>query len=144
VEAVAALSPDAQERLLEAIQSGLKRMPAAVERLKVNPDLSVQELLRPTVQGDAEQKTETSQKVQFELANLIQLCFPDMPRISAAALAAADVMGVARSVAEVHDELFRSDHLRTDFVMSYGLILQTLEQLEERIEEAPALQQAFD
>lgn len=69
-----------------------------------------------------------------------------MPRISAEALANSDVMDVARTVAQAHDQLFRSNHLRTDFVMMvlYELIRQTLERLEEMIEETPALRQAFD
>ena len=45
VEAVAALPPLAQERLAEAIQAGLKRLPRAVEQLRVNPNTSVTELL---------------------------------------------------------------------------------------------------
>jgi len=40
-----------------------------------------------------------------------------MPRISAEALASADVMDIARQTAHVHHNLFESNHLRTDFVM---------------------------
>ena len=49
VEAVAALTPQAQDRLVEAIQAGLKRLPRAVEQLRVNPNTSVAELLNPPV-----------------------------------------------------------------------------------------------
>jgi len=45
VEAVAALPPQAQERLAQAIQAGLKRLPRAVEQLKIDPDTSVEDLL---------------------------------------------------------------------------------------------------
>jgi hypothetical protein len=146
VEAVAALSPQAQARLLEAIQAGLKRIPVAVERLKQNPDLSVGELLEPSDQGYVGQKTEFPQPDATELIDLIQLCFPDMPRISADALANADVMNIARHVAQVHTEIFRSTHIRTDFVMLvlYGLMRQTLDQLEEIIEQTPSLRQALE
>jgi len=118
VDAVAALPPQAQERLEEAIQAGLKRFSAA----------------------------DFPQHIQNELADLIQLCFPDMPRMSAEALANADVMGVARTAAQAHHQLFKSNHLRTDFVVMvlYGLMRQSLERLEEVIEQTPALLQAFN
>jgi hypothetical protein len=69
-----------------------------------------------------------------------------MPRVSAEALADADVMQVVRSVAEIHQQVFKSTHIKTDFVMLtlYGLIHQTLERLEEIIAETPALRQTFE
>ena len=149
VEAVATLTPPAQQRLAEAIQSGLKRLPRAVEQLRTNPDTSVADLLNPPVQPDTESaqpSPDFPQHIEEELANLIQSCFPDMPRISAEALASADVMDVPRSVAQAHGLVFKSHHTRTDFVMMvlYGLMRQTLEHLEEVIEDTPALRQAFD
>ena len=54
VEAVAALPPQAQERLEEAIQAGLKRLPRAVEQLRVNPKSSVSDMLNPPVQHEPE------------------------------------------------------------------------------------------
>ncbi len=149
VEAVAALPPQAQERLAEAIQAGLKRLPRAVEQLRVNPNTSVAELLNPPVQPEPESPSPAAdfpQLIQNELADLIQLCFPDMPRMSAEALANADVMDVARTTAQAHHLLFKSNHLRTDFVVMvlYGLMRQSLENLEEVIEQTPALLQAFN
>jgi hypothetical protein len=68
-----------------------------------------------------------------------------MPRVSAEALAEADVLESARTLARSHQELFGSRHLKTDFVMLtvYGLMRQTLEGLEDLIEDTPALRQAF-
>ena len=146
VEAVAALPPKAQARLAEAIQAGLKRLPRAIEQLKLNPQTPVLDLLNPPAPAASPVRgSEPSQHVRNELAGLIQLCFPDMPHISAEALADAEVMDVAREVAQVHEQIPRSPHLRTDFVMLvlYGLILRTLEQLEEVIEDTPALKQVF-
>ena len=145
VESVAALTPQAQQRLLEAIQAGLKRLPRAVEQLRANPDTSVEELLNPTVITIAEAQPEISQQVKEELAGLVQLCFPDMPRVSAEALVEADVMDITRQTAQVHHLLFQSDRLRTDFVMvvAYGLMCQAMERLEEIINQSPAIQQAF-
>lgn len=149
VEAVADLTPQAQERLVEAIQAGLKRIPRAVAQLRTNPNTSVAELLNPPAQSVAELEKEAmivSQHIQKQLADLIQGCFPDMPRVSAEALADADVMQVVRSVAETHQQVFKSSHIKTDFIMLtlYGLVRQTLERLEEMIEETPALRQAFE
>ena len=149
VEAVAALPPQAQERLAEAIQGGLKRLPRAVEQLRVNPNTSVADLLNPPtlpVTKSSSTEPEFPEHIQNELADLIQLCFPDMPRMSAEALANADVMDVARITAQAHHQLFKSNHLRTDFVVMvlYGLMRQSLGSLEEVIEQTPALWQAFN
>ncbi|CAG1005883.1 hypothetical protein ANAEL_03367 [Anaerolineales bacterium] len=143
VEAVAGLTPQAQERLAEAIQAGLKRIPRAVEQLRINPNTSIADLLNPPSLPVTESP---STDVQNELADLIQQCFPDMPRVSAEALANSDVMEVARCTAQAHLLLFKSNHLRTDFVMMvlYGLMRQSLEHLEEVIVNTPALRQAFN
>ena len=145
VESVAALTPQAQQRLLEAIQAGLKRLPRAVEQLRANPDTSVSELLNPTTVTVAEVQPQISQHIKDELAGLVQLCFPDMPRVSAEALVEAEVMDIALQTAQVHHLLFQSDHLRTDFVLLvvYGLMRQSLEQIEAIINGSPAIQQAL-
>lgn len=146
IEAVAALSTQAQASLLEAIQAGLKRLPRAIDQLRANPDTSVADLLNPPSQPVAELFIQPdSSTVQQEVADLIQECFPDMPRVSAEALANADVMEIARTLAQAHQQLFKSNHIKTDFVMLtlYGLIRQTLEQMEEIIEDTPVLRQAF-
>lgn len=147
IEAVAALSTLAQARLLEAIQAGLKRLPRAIEQLRANPDTSVADLLNPPSQLVTELLIQTdSSTFQQAVADLIQECFPDMPRVSAEALADADVMQIVRTVAQTHQQMFRSNHIQTDFVMLtvYGLMRQTLEQMEELIENTPALRQAFE
>jgi hypothetical protein len=146
VETVAALTLQAQERLLEAVQAGLKRLPRAVEQLRVSSDTSVADLLNPPAREIATPSSSFPQHIHNELADLIQLCFPDMPRISAEALANAEVMNVARQTAQAHHQLFESTHLHTDFVMMvmYALIRRTLEQLEQEIQDMPALRQAFD
>ncbi len=147
IEAVAALSPQAQMRLLEAVQAGLKRLPRALEQLRADPETSVADLLDPPAQPETELPVQSdSSSIGQAVADLIQECFPDMPRLSAEALADADVMQIVRSVAETHQRIFRSSHIKTDFIMLtlYGLVRQTLERLEEMIEETPALRQAFE
>lgn len=147
IEAVAALSSQAQARLLEAIQAGLKRLPRAIEQVRADPNTPVSDLLDPPAQPDIEpSRPSDSSIIAREVADLIQECFPDMARVSAEALANADAMQIVRNVAGTHQEVFKSDHVKTDFVMLalYGLIRQTLEQIEEIIEETPALRQAVE
>jgi hypothetical protein len=147
VEAVAALAPQAQTRLLDAIQAGLTRLPRAIEQLRKDPQTSVADLLNPPAQVEAVPAIQPVQTaIAQTVADQIQECFPDMPRVSAEALAQAEVMQVVRSVAETHQQVFASNHLKTDFIMLtlYGLVYQTLERLEEIIEETPALRQAFE
>jgi hypothetical protein len=147
VEAVAVLAPQAQARLLEAIQAGLTRLPRAIEQLRKDPQTSVADLLIPPAQVEAVLAIQPVQTaIAHTVADQIQECFPDMPRVSAEALAEADVMQVVRSIAETHQLIFQSGHIKTDFVMLtlYGLVHQTLERLEEIIEETPALRQAFE
>jgi len=142
VESVAALAPLAQARLTEAFQAGLKRLPGAVEQLRLDPNTSVAELLDPSVQPVRQETTD----VNPELADLLQVCFPDLPRISAEALASSDLMGIVRQTAYIHNAIFQSEHLHTDFVLMvlYGLMRQTLERLEGEIDSVPALRQAFE
>jgi hypothetical protein len=147
VEAVAALSPQTQMRLLDAIQAGLTRLPRAIEQLRADPQASVADLLDPPTSAEAIVTIQSNpSSITQEVADRIQACFPDMPRVSAEALADADVMQVVRSVAEIHQQVFKSTHIKTDFVMLtlYGLIHQTLERLEEIIAETPALRQTFE
>jgi hypothetical protein len=147
VESVAALSAQAQMRLLEAIQAGLTRMPRAIEQLRADSQTSVSDLLDPPTQVDVVKPIQSDQtSIAQIVADLIQKCFPDMPRVSAEALAEAEVMAVVRSIAETHQLIFQSSHIKTDFVMLtlYGLMRQTLERLEEIIAETPALRQAFE
>lgn len=148
VEAVASLATPAQERLAEAIRAGLKRLPRAVEQLKLDPETSIPDLLMPpspSVTRTLPTSAEFPAFLKKDLADLIQLCFPEMNRLSAEALTEAEVLEVARQTLQTHHQLFRSRHLKTDFVMVilYGLMRQGLERLEEIIQETPGLKQAI-
>ena len=147
VEVVVAFSPEVQMRLLEAIQAGLTRVPRASEQLRADPQTSVADLLNPPSQVDTVTPIQSDpSSISKDVADRIQECFPDMPRVSAEALAEAEVMQIVRSVAEIHQQVFKSSHIKTDFVMLalYGLMHQSLNKLEEIIEETPALRQAFE
>ncbi|HKJ39863.1 MAG TPA: hypothetical protein VJ972_13880 [Anaerolineales bacterium] len=148
VEAVASLTAQAQKRLTEAIGSGLKRLPRAIEQLKIDPDTSVEDLLNPPSKTNVKTLTASSEippLIQKELADMIQLCFPEMTRISAESLVEADVMEITWRTLQAHHQVFESSHLKTDFVLviQYGLMRQSLERLEKIIQETPALRQAI-
>ena len=76
IDAVTALSPQAQTRLLEAVQAGLKRVPRAIEQLRADPDTSIADLLNPPAQPETELATQTdSSFIGQEVAGLIRNVF---------------------------------------------------------------------
>ena len=81
VEAVASLPPQAQQRLAEAIQSGLKRLPRAVEQLRINPCTSVTDLLHPPAVSEGKKTVQVSHGPQKELADLIHGMVPNAEMI---------------------------------------------------------------
>lgn len=139
VEAVASLPTSAQERLMEAINAGLKRLPSAIEQLKRDPNTPIGVLLNPPSQASFKEE----EGIIHEVTDLIQQSFPDMSRIAAEALARADAMEIPRTIALVHAQLFHSKHLKTDFVMLvvFRLMHKTLERLEEILVANPAFGQ---
>ena len=144
VETVVSLPPLAQNRLAEAIQAGLKRLPRAIEQLKANPDTPVTELLNPAqiATTPTQAQGELSQEIRNELADLVQACYPDMPRLSAEALVEAEAMQIGVGVVQVFGTMFTSKHLKADFVLVtlYALVAGALERLETLIAESPAAQ----
>lgn len=144
VEAVASLTPKAQGRLAEAIQAGLKRLPRAVEQLRANPNTSVSDLLNPPSPTIQPEQT-LSADLNKELADLIQSCYPDMPRVSAEALAQAEAMQIVRDLVQTIHHIFASPHLKADFVLVvlYAMMRQNTERLEEIISDVPACRQVF-
>lgn len=144
VEAVASLTPQAQQRLGEAIRAGLKRLPRAVEQLRLNPTTPISDLLNPPSPTTGPEQT-LSSDLRKELADLIQSCYPDMPRLSADALAQAEAMQIVRDLARTVHHVFASPHLKADFVLVvlYAMMRQVMERLEEVISNTPACRQVF-
>jgi len=147
VEAVSGLTSEAQTRLAEAIQAGLKRLPRAIEQLKANPDTPVSELLNPAQasQNRSQLQGELSKEIRNELTDLVQACYPDMPGLSAEALVEAEAMQIVVGVARAFGDMFASNHLKADFVlvMIYALVAGALERLETLIADTPAVQQVL-
>ena len=144
VEAVSGLTPQAQTRLLDAIQAGLKRLPRAIEQLKANPDTPVSELLNPAQasQNRSQLQGELSKEIRNELTDLVQACYPDMPGLSAEALVEAEAMQIVVGVARAFGDMFASNHLKADFVLVvlYALVAGALERLNTMIADTPAAQ----
>ena len=143
VEAVASLTPSAQKRLAQAIQAGLKRLPAAIEQLKADPDTSVEVLLDPAMR--LSMNPVIPNHIQKDIADLIQSNFPDMPRISAEALAGSDAMQEVRAAAWANERLLRSTHIRTDFVLfvSMAHLCKVAGLLDEIADKSPAFRAAY-
>ena len=147
VEAVSGLSPQAQETLAQAIQIGLKRLPRAIELLESAPDLTAVELLDKVSTVREQQGRTTSlpdAETRRRLADLVQFCYPDMPRLSAEALCEADALSGVLQVVSAHEALFASPHLNADFVLVifHACIKQAFELLESKTAENPATQQS--
>jgi hypothetical protein len=147
VEAVSTLLPQAQETLAQAIQAGLSRLPRAIEYLRSHPQATVAELLEsasasPVALALAVHRS--TQSAQKELADLVQFCYPDMPRVSAEALCEAEALSDVLQVVSAHESLFASPHLNSDFVLVVfnACLRQALERLEKKLAENPACQQA--
>jgi len=147
VEAVSGLSPQAQETLAQAIQAGLKRLPRAIELLEMAPGLSVAELLEKVSAARelvGEPAPAPSADTRRRLADLVQFCYPDMPRLSAEALCEAEALSGVLQVVSAQESLFVSPHLNADFVLVifHACLKQALERLESKTAGNPAFQQA--
>ena len=147
VEAVSALSLEAQQTLAQAIQAGLNRLPRAIETLRHNPQAAVAELLEHAPVGAMElalAARQSEQSARKQLADLVQLCYPDMPRLSAEALSEAEALAEILQVVSAHEGMFLSTHLHSDFVVVifYGCLRQALERLDAHLVSNPAFQQA--
>jgi len=148
MEAVSKLAPDVQIRLAEAIQAGLKSLPQAIKALQENSALSVSDLLgtSPTAAVKEEMvELELSAEVREELADLIQLCYPDMPRLSAEALTEAEAMQVVGALTGSFAQVFTSPHIKSDFVVVvlYALLRDAQERVEALIDDTPSAQSAL-
>ena len=148
VEAVSKLTPDAQRTLAEAIEAGMQSLPQAIKALQENPALCVSDLLGTS--PAAAQKTEPAEpdispETREELADLIQLCYPDMLRLSAEALTEAEAMQVVGLLTDSFMQVFASRHIRSDFVLVvlFALLQDAQERIEALIDDTPSAQSAL-
>lgn len=138
IETVAKFPSETQQRLAEAINIGV-RVPAAIQYLKENPEAAVDEIVKTAgkrkqtrtkgIQGSPEPNNLSI------LADLLQTCFPDMPRTTADAMAESELLSEVLGIVYAQQTCFESRHTQSDFVVVVlcGLVLATIERLNQII-----------
>lgn len=152
VETVAKFSPEAQGRLAEAIDAGI-RIPAAIQFLKENPDVIGDEIISNYQKTTNKHRQNTKQENQpapdvgdlAELADLLRNCFPDMPQATAEAMAGSELLSEVLGLVHSQQVCFRSHHAQSDFVIVVlcGLALRNIEQLKQIIPKRTIYHQAL-
>ncbi len=152
VETVSKFSPEAQGRLAEALDAGV-RIPAAVQFLKENPAAIVDEIISKDQKTTSKHRQNAKQKNLpapggsdlAELADLLRNCFPDMPQVTAEALAGSELLSEVLGIVHAQQVCFRSRHAQSDFVIVVlcGLALRNIEQLKQIIPKRTIYHQAL-
>lgn len=138
VETVAKFPPETQQRLAEAIRNDVQ-IPAAIRYLKENPEATVDQIVknagkrRQTVKKERQRSPETNHLTL--LSDLLQTCFPDMPRPTADAMAGSELLSEVLGIVCAQQACFMSHHAQSDFVVVVlcGLVLSTIERLNQII-----------
>ena len=166
VEGVAVLSPDSLSALDQAYRIEKVNIPRALQYIREHPVINIEDLIefaRPEKRGPKSKSAGISQfspsPQQNEmpvispddrdiqsLSGLLVACYPGMPKVSADAMAASDVMQEALKVVAATREAMESDHARSDFVILslFQLFTQSKKKVLEIIQGNPAFQKAFD
>ncbi|MGD2156081.1 MAG: hypothetical protein PVG14_06445 [Anaerolineales bacterium] len=152
VEAVAKLTPEAQQKLMEAIDAGA-RIPAAIRYTKENPEATVNEIVskchrkagKRRQRAAAEKSVSSTPHDLNKLADLLQVCFPDMPRSTAKAMAGSELLSEVLSIVRAQRTCFESRHAESDFVVVVlcGLALRTIDRLNQIIPKRLIYRQAL-
>jgi hypothetical protein len=148
VETVAKFSPETQQRLAKAIKDGAK-VPAAVRFLKGNPNATVDEVVQATGKRKRTEKKRVQRPSEpnhlILLADLLQTCFPDMPRATAEAMAGSDLLSEVLCVISAQQTCLASSHAQSDFfvVMLCGLALEMIKHLNQIISTKMIYRQAL-
>jgi len=79
------------------------------------------------------------------LADLLQICFPDMPRTTADAMAGSELLSEVLGIVCAQQVCFVSNHAQSDFVVVVlcGLVLSTIERLNQIIATRAIYRQAI-
>lgn len=168
VEAVSAFSPQAQRTLAEALAAGASAS-AAVAFLKDHPEAGRAEVVAscrarqrkkqmtdgklPRVEAPTESAPDgsesgtqqVSEQTLTELTDLLRYCYPDMPAITAEAMAAAELLAGVRAVIGAQQACLAAPEAESDFVLVAlcGLAVQTLARLDQRVSARPAYRRAL-
>ncbi|MGD2157044.1 MAG: hypothetical protein PVG14_00180 [Anaerolineales bacterium] len=152
VEAVTKFSSQTQEILAEALDAGI-RISVVIPFLKENPDARVEEIIqacqettdRPRPNAKKGNQTPPGTQDIATLADLLQTCYPDMPRMTAEAMAGSELLSEVLSIICAQRVCFESRHAESDFVVIVlcGLALRTIERLNQIIPKRPIYLQAL-
>jgi hypothetical protein len=148
VEAVAQFSPETQQRLAESICRNVQ-IPAAIRFLKENPKATVAEIVeiagkhRQAKKKDNQKSLERKNLTSF--ADLLQVCFPDMPRTTASAMAESEILSDVLDILCAQQVCFASKHVQSDLVVVVlcGLVRSTIERLNQIIAARTIYRQAI-
>lgn len=152
IETVSKFLPASQGKLAEAIDAGVG-IPAAIRFLKKNPQATVDEIIA-RCQKTTGRRQQTSKQVHQEipdhndliwLADLLQACFPDMPRATAEAMAGSELLSEVLGIVYAQQVCFRSRHAQSDFVIVVlcGLVLRNIEELKQIVSRRTIYHQAL-
>ncbi len=160
VEDVAGLSEAGLQALDMAFRKEPVHIPRALEYLRNNLFISLEELqkrAKPPKLGrkplaeagssfEGTSISSSTKKDQERLAQLLLACYPTMPAVTAESMASSDVMSEALAVVTTTREAIESDHAQSDFVILslLQLFIESKKQIAEIIRNAPAFQKAIE
>lgn len=161
VEDVAGLSEAGLQALDMAFQKEPVHIPRALEYLRNNLFISLEELqkrAKPPKLGRKPMATtpdssskgtgipNSSKKDQERLAQLLLACYPTMPLVTAESMAGSDVMKEALAVVTTTREAIESNHAQSDFVILslLRLFIESKKQIVEIIRNTPAFLKALE
>ncbi|MGD8750952.1 MAG: hypothetical protein PVG14_05990 [Anaerolineales bacterium] len=137
---------------MEAISTGA-RIPAAILYLKENPGATVDEIVskchkktgKRTKLAAAGKRVSSTPQDLNKLADLLQVCFPDMPRSTAKAMAGSELLSEVLNIVGAQRACFESRHAESDFVVVVlcGLGLKTIDRLNQIIPKRLIYRQAL-
>jgi hypothetical protein len=160
VEDVAGLSEAGLQALDMAFRKEPVHIPRALEYLRNNLFISLEELQKRAKPPKLGRKpfAETSsslespnfplslKKDQERLAQLLLACYPGMPLVTAESMAGSEVMKEALAVVTTTREAVESAHAQSDFVILslLQLFIESRKQILEIIRNTPAFQNALE
>jgi hypothetical protein len=160
VEDVAGLSEAGLQALDMAFRKEPVHIPRALEYLRNNLFISLEELQKrakppklgrkplaePSPASESSKITPASKKDQEKLAQLLLSCYPSMPLVTAESMAGSEVMKEALAVVITTREAIESGHAQSDFVILslLQLFIESRKQILEIIRNTPAFQKALE
>jgi hypothetical protein len=158
VEAVSGFSPQTQRTLAEALEAGI-RTPAAIAYLQEHPEALLAEVAgncdtgkrRPegvkiVDEGRPQSGTEADgEQAVTELTDLLAYCYPDMPQITAQAMATSELLAGVLGVIQAQEACLAAPQAESDFVLVVlcGLAQKTMARLDQLVSRKSAYRQAL-